>query len=58
MVSGVEVGDIRVLDQPLSDHRAVTASFALNPAASSLGASADAQPLPAHDAVIGGSRSR
>jgi vancomycin resistance protein VanJ len=31
MVSGIEIGDIRVLDQPLSDHRAVTATFALGP---------------------------
>ncbi len=30
MVSGIEVGDIRVLDPPLSDHRAVTATFALD----------------------------
>jgi vancomycin resistance protein VanJ len=29
MVSGIDVGEIRVLDQPLSDHRAVTATFAL-----------------------------
>lgn len=31
MVSGIEVGDIRVLDPPLSDHRAVTATFAFAP---------------------------
>jgi vancomycin resistance protein VanJ len=31
MVSGIEVGDIRVLNHPLSDHRAVTATFALDP---------------------------
>lgn len=31
MVDGVEIGDIRVLDRPLSDHRAVTATFALAP---------------------------
>jgi hypothetical protein len=29
LVSGIEVGEIRVLDQPLSDHRALTATFAL-----------------------------
>jgi vancomycin resistance protein VanJ len=29
LVSGIDVGEIRVLDQPLSDHRAVTATFAL-----------------------------
>lgn len=31
MVNGIDVGDIRVLDRPLSDHRAVTATFALGP---------------------------
>jgi vancomycin resistance protein VanJ len=31
MVSGVEIGDVRVLDHPLSDHRAVMATFALDP---------------------------
>jgi vancomycin resistance protein VanJ len=31
MVSGIEIGDIRVLDHPLSDHRAVMATFALDP---------------------------
>jgi endonuclease/exonuclease/phosphatase (EEP) superfamily protein YafD len=31
LVSGLEVGDIRVLEQPLSDHRAVTATFSLIP---------------------------
>jgi endonuclease/exonuclease/phosphatase (EEP) superfamily protein YafD len=31
MVSGVEIGDIRVLAPALSDHRAVTATFALDP---------------------------
>lgn len=29
MVSGIDVGEMRVLDPPLSDHRAVTATFAL-----------------------------
>jgi vancomycin resistance protein VanJ len=29
LVSGVDVGEIRVLDQPLSDHRALTATFGL-----------------------------
>ncbi|HTV20667.1 MAG TPA: endonuclease/exonuclease/phosphatase family protein [Polyangiaceae bacterium] len=32
LVSGVEVGDIRVLDASLSDHRPVTATFSLAPA--------------------------
>lgn len=31
MVSGIAIGDIRVLDHPLSDHRALTATFALDP---------------------------
>ena len=31
LVSGLDVGDIRVLDQILSDHRAVTATFSLRP---------------------------
>jgi vancomycin resistance protein VanJ len=31
LVRGVEVGDIEVLDQPLSDHRAVMATFVLRP---------------------------
>jgi vancomycin resistance protein VanJ len=32
MVRGIEVGDIEVLDHPLSDHRALTATFVLGPA--------------------------
>jgi endonuclease/exonuclease/phosphatase (EEP) superfamily protein YafD len=27
LVSGLDIGDIRVLDQTLSDHRAITATF-------------------------------
>lgn len=33
MVNAVDVGDIRVLDEPLSDHRAILATFALAPEA-------------------------
>jgi endonuclease/exonuclease/phosphatase (EEP) superfamily protein YafD len=31
LVSGLELGDIDVLGEPLSDHRAVTATFTLTP---------------------------
>jgi hypothetical protein len=55
LVSGIEVGEIRVLDRPLSDHRAVTATFALSPGAASVGV--DVQP-PTPSAVAVGSRSR
>jgi endonuclease/exonuclease/phosphatase (EEP) superfamily protein YafD len=55
LVSGIEVGEIRVLDRPLSDHRAVTATFALSLGAASVGV--DVQP-PTPSAVAVGSRSR
>lgn len=33
LVSGLDIGEIRVLEQPLSDHRGLTATFALTPEA-------------------------
>jgi hypothetical protein len=48
MVSGIEIGDIQVLDPPLSDHRAVMATFAFDAErAARAGASADTRPTPA-----------
>jgi endonuclease/exonuclease/phosphatase (EEP) superfamily protein YafD len=43
MVSGIEVGDIRVLDHPLSDHRAVITTFALDPELARRDAAASAE---------------
>jgi vancomycin resistance protein VanJ len=44
LVSGLDVGEIRVLDQPLSDHRALTATFALTTAAPATSATANTGP--------------
>jgi vancomycin resistance protein VanJ len=51
MVSGIDIGDIQVLNHPLSDHRAVTATFGFEPERSGRdGASADTRPT--HEAPL------